>query len=58
MLLLIVQSAYACGSEVFILSNIYSVSVTLAEGAKAVESEIVVNRYPLVSSLCPCRTRT
>ena len=33
-LLLVVQSAYAWGSEVFSLSNIYSVSVTLAEGAK------------------------
>ena len=34
MLLLVVQSAYAQGSEVFNLSNIYSVSVSLAEGAK------------------------
>ena len=34
MLLFVVQSAYAWGSEVFNLSNIYSVSVTLAEGAK------------------------
>jgi len=34
MLLFVVQSAYAWGSEVFNLSNIYSVSVTLAEGTK------------------------
>ena len=33
-LLLVVQSAYAWGSEVFNLSNIYSASVTLAEGTK------------------------
>ena len=34
MLLFVVQSAYAWGSEVFNLSNIYSVSGTLAEGTK------------------------
>ena len=33
-LLLIVQSAQVWGSEVFSISNIYSVSVTLAEGTE------------------------